>query len=1111
MPEIKDLKEREKALDLSRSFIVQAPAGSGKTELLIQRYLRALGSVQYPEQILCMTFTRKAAGEMRERVILALKGALSEKPPEDPHLLTSWNLARKVLEHDCTMGWHLMEYPGRLKIQTIDSLCAWITAHMPLVSRLGGNIQPEEYSGNAYREAARRLLAQIEDNTPAGNYLRIILKHLDTNKTRFLEKVQFLMEKRDQWLIPFFSKLEVSPENRKSFEEPFGDILNDELRQIDTLMEQGLKQQLIPLAAYAADNLNLENPGEPHPLTALSEFPASNIDCIAQWRALANLLLTNKGEPRKKLDINCGFPPGKGEAAEKKQQLLDLIEEVKQYPLLCRSLAEVQEFPDPQFTDEEWAVLQATLNVLAPINEKLRQVFREQEVTDFTEISLSAIKALGEYDPDGNLLPTELMEYLDYRFQHILVDEYQDTSFKQLELLSRLTAGWTLIEGQTLFIVGDPMQSIYRFRDAEVGLFLETKDRLQDLRLERLTLQTNFRAQQGLVDWTNECFDTLFPEQDNPDLGEISFTPSQAFKPKSNIDPVQVHPVETDIQADEALEIVDTIQNIQNENPGQSIAILVRAKTHLEEIIRELRLRQIPYRGEDIDPLSNRWEILDLISLLRALTNPLDRVAWLAVLRAPWLGIPLQDIYTLCNGGPGRSIPSLIKDPEILEGISKESASRIRNFNSIVNPAMEFYPNGNLRDILEGVWIRLGGPACIPKSSFPDIELFLEELDRVLDTTGLSGLRNLEERLNTIFASPVSMEANLHLMTMHKAKGLEFDFVIIPQLGRKPRQDEKRLVFWLPHKQNLLLAPVEEIGAQPSGLYRFVKSINRKKEVAESMRLLYVSATRAKQQLHLFGHAKSQKKGLSPEAGSLLELLWPYIANHWSAQEANNVSDPEPSEVIRYPNILNRLPEGFCTPKGGPSLPTGKLIFSKKPDEAVYEWAGFRARCMGTVLHRCLQTLAERHINSLESLDLGHWRTRVNTALLGIGLSGKDLSWAVEQCLHSLQATLEDETGRWILTPHEESHNEYSLTFQIKGTIETRILDRTFVDAGIRWIIDYKTGLHEGGDLELFLKNEGERYRPQLEGYEAALMQMGEARPIRRAIYHPYYQRFLTV
>ena len=128
----------------------------------------------------------------------------------------------------------------------------------------------------------------------------------------------------------------------------------------------------------------------------------------------------------------------------------------------------------------------------------LRQIFIEQGKTDFTEISLSAREALGSEDA-----PTDLLLYLDYKYQHILVDEYQDTSYKQYDLLKRLTAGWTSGDGRTMFIVGDPMQSIYRFRDAEVGLFLKTKE--QGIHIVEYLITNLFSGDIELLKYENKA------------------------------------------------------------------------------------------------------------------------------------------------------------------------------------------------------------------------------------------------------------------------------------------------------------------------------------------------------------------------------------------------------------------------------------------------------------------------------------------------------------------------------------------------------------------------------------------------------------------------------
>ena len=132
-PAITDQAQRAAALDPARSFIVQAPAGSGKTELLTQRYLRLLAQVEHPEEIAAITFTRKAAAEMRNRVLAALDHALQAEPQE-PHKQITWRLARAVAEQDRQRAWHLRDNPNRLRIQTFDSLAAELTRQMPILA-----------------------------------------------------------------------------------------------------------------------------------------------------------------------------------------------------------------------------------------------------------------------------------------------------------------------------------------------------------------------------------------------------------------------------------------------------------------------------------------------------------------------------------------------------------------------------------------------------------------------------------------------------------------------------------------------------------------------------------------------------------------------------------------------------------------------------------------------------------------------------------------------------------------------------------------------------------------------------------------------------------------
>ena len=136
---------------------------------------------------------------------------------------------------------------------------------------------------------------------------------------------------------------------------------------------------------------------------------------------------------------------------------------------------------------------------------------------------------------------------------------------------------------------------------------------------------------------------------------------------------------------------------------------------------------------------------------------------------------------------------------------------------------------------------------------------------------------------------------------------------------------------------------------------------------------------------------------------------------------------------------------------------------------------------------------------------------QLRIALLGEGLPFDQIDNALHLTLTGLQNTLEDTKGRWILSNHEESHAEYSLTLFLENRFIRNVIDRTFIENKTRWIIDYKTGRHEGKGLESFLKRETERYEPQLRRYEALLKEYGETRPIRKALYFPLIKEWIEV
>ena len=195
-----DARARLEALDPERSFIVQAPAGSGKTELLIQRYLRLLSIVERPEQILAITFTRKAAGEMRARIFAALTAAAANERPEAPHLATGFELARQALDQDRDLNWNLLLHPHRLRVQTIDALNAQLSAGSPISAGYTAPNRVSDAPDELYRQAARQTIAYGLEPDARGDAVKQLMIYFDNNVALLEQLLSAMLARRDLWL-----------------------------------------------------------------------------------------------------------------------------------------------------------------------------------------------------------------------------------------------------------------------------------------------------------------------------------------------------------------------------------------------------------------------------------------------------------------------------------------------------------------------------------------------------------------------------------------------------------------------------------------------------------------------------------------------------------------------------------------------------------------------------------------------------------------------------------------------------------------------------------------------------------------------------------------------
>ena len=1106
-----DASARERALDTRRSFIVQAPAGSGKTMLLTQRFLALLASSAQPEEVLAITFTRKAAGEMRQRIVEALLRAQAGEPGRNPGDARALELAQQVLAHAAGRGWSLLEQPARLRIQTIDSLNQWLAARLPVLSRAGSGLEPDDRPQALYAAAAARAIARIGEGGAEADAIAAVLRHLDNDYEGLADLLARMLPARDHWLRLLGAHGADVPaaQTRALLEQSLVQLLREPLAAVHALVPDALGRRWVAAARAPALRRAAAEP-DFAALAAQPGPPPPEPHALPAWQCLARLALTQKGEWRAQLTRNDGFPPS---ARADKQAFLELLAQLGRIPGLQAALARTLELPPPRYSDQQWAALEALIVLLRNTAAELGLVFAERGVSDFVALARAALDALGA---EG--APSDLALALDYRLQHILVDEFQDTSALQVQLLERLTAGWQAGDGRTLFCVGDPMQSIYRFRQADVAQFLKVRDAgIGDIALEPLQLTANFRARPGLVEWVNTTFAAVLPARDDFARGAVSHVPCVATRPAA-ADPaaVTIHAL-TDADAeDEAARVVALVRAERRRDPQSRIAVLGRSRTQLTVIARALAAAAIRFQGVELVPLAERAAVRDLLALTRALCHRADRVAWLACLRAPWCGLTLPELLILTEGGGEATVPELLADEARLARLPRAAAARLARTRACLATALAQRGRRPLAALVEATWTALGGPATLGgPGALADVQAYLGRLDELARGGDLEDPVALEGTLADLYAGPdAEADGSLVLMTVHKAKGLEWGVVILSGLGRTARGGDAKLLSAVEFARQgapdgLVLAPIRSRAQPGDPLESWLRRLDRERDELELGRLVYVASTRAQERLHLVTHVQSNAGTpgslRQPRRGTLLRVLWPAVEAAVRRDAA-----PVPAAAAAGPTPaprLARLADDWQAP--APPLRVAapaRAAAPSRPSEFEFEWVTAVARHVGTVVHEELERAGARGLEWLArapQVRPAAWRQR----LVELGVPAGQLDAALGRIRQALVQVRADPRGAWLFDPaHTAAASELALTAWRGGAIANARIDRTFVDAaGVRWIIDFKTSLHEGQQLEQFLDREQERYAPQLASY-AALMRLTEpGRPIRLGLYFPLH------
>ncbi|GLK96021.1 nuclease [Achromobacter xylosoxidans] len=1133
---------RADALDPTRSFLVQAPAGSGKTELLTDRILALLATVNRPEEIVAITFTRKAASEMHARVLSKLRRGL-DAPPEAMHERRSWDLARAALARNEAQGWHLLDHPARLAIRTIDSFCAGLVRSMPWLSELGGMPEITDDARAHYEAAARATLDLAEDYEA----VRILLKHLDVDVQAAKEAIASMLGQRDQWL-----PLLRHGSDRAGMEAMLAEAIGEDLDALCEAMPYGWAEALCGPARLAATSLQ-DGEGENKLLALLDwteELPP-DADALDQWQAVAHLLLTGTGTLRKTVNKNLGFPP----KCAHKEPFVAWLESADPDAAWVRRLHAVRDVPMPHFTDAQWEVLGAQLMTLALAVAQLRLRFADTGEVDFIEIAQRAAAALGSADDPG-----ELLLKLDASIRHLLIDEFQDTSQTQLDLLRTLTSGWQQGDGRSLFLVGDPMQSIYRFRKAEVGLFLEVADiGVGELQPDFLNLTDNFRSQAGIVEWVNQSFAQLLPRRSDAAAGAIAYSPSTAFHEALPEPAVRFHPAwsregaaPAETQAEDiAVELVRQAL-IDHKGAKHPVAVLVRARSHLGNLTRRLAQEGIRCRAVDLVPLALRPVVADLVQLVRALSHPGDRLAWLSVLRAPYCGLTLTSLQRLFGDDHITPVPVLLEralrippqtssqaapptatsapqgslfdaapeSPESPEAASAQSVLGADEFERLRQVAEILLDKRNASGAMpfaawvESLWRRLGGPALYAGLSVANDAESLFQLVERLAPHGAIDVAALDAGIARLFAAPDAADEDagaVEIMTMHKSKGLQFETVILYGLHRAPRGDQAPLVRFEQSGGRVLFGPVKpraETEADP--LSRYLGAREARRASYEIDRLLYVAATRARKRLHLVGHVsvdEASGQAKTPSSSSLLGRLWPCLTvpvpppldgvaiaqaedgPEWQGEPLRRVDRDGLAQLARLADVA--VSPGFGAAARG--------VWGEGGEHPAWQLeAGYDA-AIGTLSHAWLARIGQDCVQAWSADALAQRLPAMRRQLTRAGIPASQADAASEAVLETLQATLADERGLWLLS-QSGARREWPL---IDAAGKVSVIDLALSTEDGWLIVDYKTGRpHPGESPAAFAARMRQRHGDQLLRYCAQVTAL-DGRAARAALYFP--------
>jgi len=846
-------EQQKKALDLDRHISVTANAGSGKTRVLTERYLEAVKNGVDVEQILCLTFTEKAALELREKIQAGINSEIAAERKlkwNDGHLRALKDARGKMLD---------------AYISTIHSFCSQVLREFPVEAGIDANFKVlEDFDSATLKEEScdRAIRDALAEERASHGGAHSLLVRLGYRKT--LSLLVDLLDSREK-------------------------VEHIKVRGHKLLMEEGTVREHWRSLAEAAVRIARENV-RPRKSSFAAEIKEvedslkSNRDCLPPLAGLIRRILTNEGTPRKR-EVDIVSPDSWVTA----HAILRTIQE---------SLADLHS--DRKTVAGYFFLLQTVIGLFEKSVEHYDRKKYSMSALDFDDLQIKTMHLLSENENVRSTLAS--------RFKHIMVDEFQDTNFLQYDIFLNLIGNFS--GGARLFVVGDPKQSIYRFRNAQVEVSVQTEKEISGLKDGiAIPLLESFRMNADLSSFVNEVFSKGMSQgrplhmAGLPSPVQTEYKPLIAQRPKGVEPSIEIFLTKVSIQAEtsdedqgeesssglssneqQALFVAARIKEMGDQNElvkdvklGEEarkikcgdIAILLRSRTRLDVLEQSLSEKGVPYSVTSGIGFYSAQEIFDLTNYLTFLLDNNADISLLTVVRSPLFGISEDDLFkaSLCEG------ETLFERLKALAG-SANAPDQVKYAVSVLNDEIQLAHRFTIPQLVNRILERTGWLSAYKLSVTGEQRMAnmrkLLSIAREFEGRGFNNLYDFVERLKYLKDTAREGQAVVEetadvvkIMTIHAAKGLEFPVVIVPFCDSMTNRRRNLVV----NDQVGVLPFISNEVPQELSLYQ---SYEKQNEQAEITRLFYVACTRAMDRLIL---TTAPKKPKAQDAISFADII----------------------------------------------------------------------------------------------------------------------------------------------------------------------------------------------------------------------------------------------